>query len=440
MARILVVDDEEGIRSFVAECLAIEGHAVDEAASGEHALESLSKSAYALMITDLHMPGIGGMELLRRARTLYPEMQALVLTAHGTIDGAVEAMKLGAADYVQKPIHSPGELRIVAARALERGGLKARDEIRRRKATAAALPLTYGALSMKPVVSAIDKVSRTSATVLLTGESGVGKEVAARTVHHKSRRADGPFIAINCGALPGNLLESELFGHEKGAFTGAGKRKRGLLELAQGGTVFLDEIGELEPHLQVKLLRVIQERRFTRVGSCVEIEVDVRWIAATNRDLDTEMAAGRFRRDLYHRLGVFPIHLPPLRRREQDIVPLAERLLINVGIDTGQGGLTLTDAAKSKLERAPWPGNVRQLANALERAAILSDGAEIDAHHFQVGADGRRVEAPRPLNELERDAIEHTLDYCGGRRKEAASMLGIGLRTLYDKLKRYGLN
>jgi len=440
MARILVVDDEEGIRSFVAECLATEGHIVEEAASGEAALVALSQASFALMITDLHMPGIGGMELIREARCTYPEMQALVLTAHGTIDGAVEAMKLGAADYVQKPIHSPGELRIVAARALERRGLETRDEIRQRKATAAALPLTYGALAMKPVVSAIEKVARTSATVLLTGESGVGKEVAARTVHHQSRRADGPFIAINCGALPANLLESELFGHEKGAFTGATKRKRGLLELAQGGTVFLDEIGELAPQLQVKLLRVIQERRFNRVGSCIEIEADVRWIAATNRDLDLEMAAGRFRRDLYHRLGVFPVHLPPLRQREQDIVPLAERLLINVGIDTGRPGLTLSDAAKVKIERAPWPGNVRELANALERAAILADGQTIDAHHFQVGADGRRLEAPRPLNELERDAIENTLEYCDGHRKEAATMLGIGLRTLYDKLKRYGLS
>jgi two-component system response regulator FlrC len=364
----------------------------------------------------------------------------LVLTAFGTINGAVEAMKLGAADYLQKPIHSPAELRIVAERALERGGLKTLNEVRRRDQSAAAMPLTYGAVVMKPVVAAIEKVARTSATVLLTGESGVGKEVAARTVHHLSPRADGPFIAINCGALPGPLLESALFGHEKGAFTGATKRKRGLLELADGGTVFLDEIGELAPHLQVKLLRVIQDRRFKRVGSCVEMHVDVRWIAATNRDLEIEMAAGRFRRDLYHRLGVFPVHVPPLRRRPEDIVPLAERLLINISAETGRPGLRLTERAEAKLARAQWPGNVRQLSNALERAAILADGSELDAHHLDTTDGGRAKATPRPLLDLERDAIENTLEYCGGHRKEAAGLLGIGLRTLYEKLKRYGLS
>ena len=439
MARILVVDDEEGIRSFLAECLATEGHVVEEADCGERALAILAKRAFGLMITDLKMPGIGGMALLRQARARYAEMQVIVLTAFGTVGGAVEAMKLGAADYLQKPIHSPGELRVVAARALERRGLETLEEVRQRDQSSAVMPLTYGAMAMKPVVAAIEKVAPTTATVLLTGESGVGKEVAARAIHRQSRRANGPFVAINCGALPETLLESELFGHEKGAFSGATKRKRGILELANRGTVFLDEIAELETALQVKLLRVIQERQFRRLGSVTDIEVDVRWVAATNRDLEAEMAAGNFRRDLYHRLGVFPIQIPPLRRRPDDIVPLAKALLVKIAADTSRPGLHLTDAAKAKITRAHWPGNVRQLANLLERAAILADGDALDAHHLEGGGDDQPAGTPQSLSDLERKGIEDALEYCGGHRKQAASMLGIGLRTLYDKLKRYGL-
>jgi len=294
---------------------------------------------------------------------------------------------------------------------------------------------------MKPVVDAIEKVARTNATVLLLGESGTGKEVAARTIHALGTRATRPFMAINCAALSETLLESELFGHEKGAFTGATERKRGRLELADGGTFFLDEVGELKPELQAKLLRVLQERRFERVGGSSTLEVDVRWIAATNRDLRAMIDGGHFREDLYHRLAVFQIKLPPLRERRTDLLPIARALLVRIAADLKRGTPKLTAAAEQRLLSATWRGNVRELANALERAAILADGDAIDAAHLWID------EAPQPaapgavrtLVELEKDAILHALESVAGNRRKAAELLGIGERTLYDKLKKYGV-
>jgi two-component system response regulator FlrC len=445
MARILVADDEPGLREFLADALGLDDHTVVTAADGRSAAKLLDEQGFDLVITDLKMPGMDGMALLRKVRAEQPEVEVIVLTAHGTVDNAVEAMKLGAFEYLQKPISGPDELRLLAQRALERRGLRDRLDGAERHAETAGPQLTHGDPAMKPVVDAIDKVARTHATVLLLGESGTGKEVAARAIHALGARATKPFMAINCAALSETLLESELFGHEKGAFTGATERKRGRLELADGGTFFLDEVGELKPELQAKLLRVLQERRFERVGGSRTLEVDVRWIAATNRDLRAMIPAA-FREDLYHRLAVFPIKLPPLRERKTDLLPIARTLLVRIAADLTRSVPRLTPAAEQRLLAASWRGNVRELANALERAAILADSDEIDASHLWI--DEAPASAPsasssggavKPLVELEKEAILHALETVGGNRRKAAELLGIGERTLYDKLKKYGV-
>lgn len=443
MASILVIDDEEGVRSFLVDALETEGHEVEQAANGREALERARKHSFHVVISDLKMPGINGMEIVRTLRAEQPEVQVVVLSAHGTIGSAVEAMKLGAFDFLQKPLSSPAELRLLVSRAVERFRLQASHEVQRRREEP---PLSYGAPAMEPVIRALRKVAPTDATVLLLGESGTGKEVAAQSVHCWSGRESGPFVALNCAALSEHLLESELFGHEKGAFTGALLRKRGRIELAEGGTFFLDEVGELKPALQAKLLRVLQERRFERVGGSQSVVANVRWVAATNRDLRAMMAEGLFREDLYHRLAVFPIKLPPLRERREDIVPLSDKLLLRIGAELGRTGLFLDEEAKRLLFEAEWPGNVRELSNTLERAAILADGPVIRAADLSLlpgnGTFAQEATATGlpSMAEAEQDAIRKALLHYGGNRRKVAEHLGIGLRTLYDKLKRYGLN
>lgn len=445
MAKILVVDDEAGIREYLAEALELSGHDVQVAADGQAALELLATTSFPLVLTDLKMPRVDGVELVRRLRADQPETEILVLTAHGSVETAVECMKLGVFDYLQKPIGSPTELRLVVDRALERHRLRAMSEMHADHAD--EQKLSYGAPSMKPIVDALERVAKTDSTVLLGGESGTGKEVAAQAIHRLSPRRDGPFVAINCAALSDALLESELFGHEKGAFTGAVGKRRGRIELAHGGTFFLDEVGELKPSLQAKLLRVLQERQFERVGGVQTVETDVRWIAATNRDLRGMLEEGSFREDLYHRLAVFPIRVPPLRERREDIVPLAKVLLGRVASGLGRRSLRLSEGAAAALEAAPWRGNVRELANTLERAAILADGDEIDETTLfaMPGGEGsvpRKTAAPaagQSMAQLERDAIMASLRRHDGNRKRVAEELEIGVRTLYDKIKRYAI-
>ncbi|MGE3765697.1 MAG: sigma-54-dependent transcriptional regulator [Kofleriaceae bacterium] len=456
MSRILVADDEAGLREFITDSLELDEHTVVAAKDGKEAAKLLDERGFDLLITDLKMPGLDGMSLLRKMRAEQPEVEVIVMTAHGSVDNAVEAMKLGAFEFLQKPLSGPDELRLLVQRALEHRGLKDRVDAHDRNERAdrshhdlSGPPLTYGDPTMQPVVEAIDKVARTNATVLLLGESGTGKEVAARSIHNKSPRATKPFMAINCAALSETLLESELFGHEKGAFTGATERKRGRLELSDGGTFFLDEVGELKPELQAKLLRVLQERRFERVGGTRTLECDVRWIAATNRDLRAMIDEGTFREDLYHRLAVFPIKLPPLRERKEDIIPLAKLLLERAARDLKRSVPRLSASAERRIASSQWRGNVRELANTLERAAILAEGDVIDDSHIWIEG-GSAAKAPagaptatgtevRPLAELEKEAILHALEVVGGNRRRAAELLGIGERTLYDRLKKYGV-
>lgn len=443
MARILVVDDEEGIRSFLADSLMTEGHDVVEATDGNHALTLLRQQAFHVMITDMRMPGLDGMTLLQKAKAQLPEMEVVVLTAYGTVKTAVEAMKMGAIDFLQKPLSGPDEIRMIAARAIERCQLKAFKD--HRQAQDSPPQLSFGAPAMKPVLDAIHKVAPTGASVLLTGETGTGKEVAARAIHRISSRTCGPFVAVNGAALSENLLHSELFGHEKGAFTGADARRRGKVELADGGTFFLDEIGELDASLQVKLLRVIQEKQFERLGSNRTLFSDVRWITATNRNLEAMVAERRFREDLYHRLAVFPIHIPPLRERKEDIPPLAQAILKRIARDLGRPHLRLDEITVQALMQHGWPGNVRELANVLERAAILAEGDTIhDVFAPTTTPPSDRslhaLHPPQTLEAMERQAIQAALERHAGHRQKAAEELGIGLRTLYDKLERYDLS
>jgi two-component system response regulator HydG len=459
MATILIVDDNETIREGLSHVVRKMGHAPVGAASGREGVERFREVRADFVITDLKMEGMDGVEVLRQIRELDPDCPTMIVTAFGTVETAVEAMKLGAFDFLIKPF-APEVVRLKVERALElraarraRGRLEAENAYLRGEESQRLGELVGATESMRKVFAVVERVAPTDTSVAIYGESGTGKELVARAIHTHSRRASGPFIKVNCGALAETLLESELFGHEKGAFTGAIKRKLGRFELADGGTLFLDEVGDISPSLQTKLLRVLQEREFERVGGESSIKVDVRVVSATNRDLGKEVAEGRFREDLFYRLQVVPITLPPLRERKEDLPLLVEHFIAKLAPKTNPTVTGIDDGALARLYAYRWPGNVRELGNVIEQALVFSDGARITPDALPEALRGEaRVppvgEVPIPsgsqalpdiLDDLERQLILKAFTQAKGVKTETARLLGIKTSALYYKLEKYGI-
>lgn len=438
---ILVVDDDRLIRSFIVTLLQEDGHRVEEAESGRKGLEKFQAADFDLVVTDLRMPDLSGLDLIREGRKLRPESRWIIITAYGSIGNAVEAMKVGASDYLTKPFGSPEELLHVVRRVLREADQERKLSLLSEELGRHYPPseLIFLGKTMVPVRRLVEEVAPTPATVLVAGPSGTGKELIARTIHQLSPRRDGPFVSVHCAALAETLLESELFGHERGAFTGATAMRKGRFELADGGTLFLDEIGDISPAIQVKLLRVLQEKQFERVGGTRTVSVDVRIVSATHRDLKSAVAEGRFRDDLYYRLNVFPIVLPSLKERGDAIVPLAEYFVSKFAATFDKKTPCFTDDARNALTAYGWPGNIRELQNVVERAVILSAGP-IDAALLNLEPEpAQRDLAGGLLKAGERELIRKTLEETGGNRRKAAELLGISLRTLQYRLKEYGL-
>jgi len=444
MGRILIVEDDTTFRSLLKTILQRDGHAVSEAVSGAEGWQLLQRKEFDLIISDLKMPGMTGLELYQRLRTETEPPPFILLTAFGTIEQAVAAIKEGVADFLTKPLKDPETLRTLVRRTLQ-GSSREREYEALKELSLKGLPseaLIFAGNAMTGVRKLVNEVAPTTASVVIRGESGTGKELIARAIHMLSPRRDAGFVPINCAAIPENLLESELFGHEKGAFTTALQTKRGKFELAQGGTIFLDEIGDMPLSLQAKLLRVIQERKFERVGGMREIQADIRIIAATHRDLEVAIKEKGFREDLFYRLNVFPIQLPPLRERK-DALPLLVDYFI--GRFTEQTGKKIKSASAETviaLLAYNWPGNIRELQNVMERAVIV--GAEtIQLKDLPAALTGteedRREECHGSLKSLEKEAILKALEDSSGNRRKAAAILGIARRTLQYRLKDYGI-
>ncbi len=450
MRKILVAEDEHNLREGIAEAFVDAGHEVVQAAAGDEALAAMEEQVFDLVITDYKMPGLDGLELLRRVRMINDSTAVIMMTAYGTVEGAVQAMRLGAYDYIQKPFNLE-ELELKAERALEHRRLLSRlMEFDRRDLVGRFDNIVGESPSMQRVFDVLTKVAPSNATVLILGETGTGKELIAEAIHRNSARSEGPFVKINCAALPDNLLESELFGHERGAFTGADRQRAGRFELANEGTLFLDEIGTMSAGTQAKVLRVLQEREFERLGGTRIIKSDVRLIAATNRDLEAAIAAGEFREDLFYRLNVVTINMPPLRERKEDIVPLATYFLQRFGEDLKKPMRGFSPGALRALTRHNWPGNIRELENTIERAVLMADSGVIEPGDLTLGQGGgagddrsrmsavlRLPAEGLPLEELEKMAILEALRMNDWIQKDAARFLGVSSRVMNYKIQKY---
>ena len=468
MHSILVIDDNESIRDLLSEFLTGKGFEVTGVGDGEAGLDQLKRQKFDLFFVDLVMPGMGGVDVLREAKNLNVDAPAIVITAFGSIETAVDAMRFGAFDYITKPFNLE-ELLMTVNRAIDHQKLQRENATLKKqlKDRFDFRKIVGNSPRMQSLYRILEKISDTDSTVLITGESGTGKELVAKTIHFNSSRASNPFVPINCGAIPRDLIESELFGHEKGSFTGAIGSRIGRFELAAGGTIFLDEIGELPFPLQVKLLRVIQEREFERIGGVRTIKVNVRIIAATNRDLEKAVAEGAFREDLFYRLNVIPLHVPPLRERDDDVFLLFDHFMGEICRRRKKIPLKVSPEARDTLRRYRWPGNVRELENAVERMVVLTEGDVIGIDDLPEHIRGDRGKAGSPptrtaaapadipvplpwsesgidlngvLGDLERSLILQALQQAGGVKKKAAALLGLNRTTLIEKIKKKGLS
>lgn len=444
---VLLIEDDALYSQLLGAMIGEWGYTVHVARSGEEGLEQLAARVFDAVVTDIRLPGITGEEVLRRARTDTPDLPVILITGHGSVKAAVEAMQQGAFHYLLKPA-DPNELRVVLARAIEDAALRRENRFLRSAIPVEGAPgrrLLGQGPAMQAVFDLMARVARTDSTVLITGETGAGKELVARTLHCMSRRSDRLFVACNCAALHANLLESELFGHERGAFTGAVAQRRGRFEEADGGTLFLDEIAETSREFQAKLLRVLQEGEFERVGGNQTLRSDARIMASTNRDLAAAVRAGSFREDLYYRLRVVPLHVPPLRERPEDILPLARHFLRHYAAEYASAARELAPAAEAYLLAQPWQGNVRELQHTLERAVVLARGPVLEAADLAVppaaGAPAATADdtLQHRLDDATREHVLRVLDQAGWRKQLAADRLGIDRVTLYRLLKKYSL-
>lgn len=450
--RVLIVEDEENERTGLAELVQGWGFRTDTAKDGIEAIDKVLTWAPGIVVTDMKMPRMDGLELLQRLAEQAHPVAVILLTAQGSIDIAVDAMKLGAYDFLTKPV-DPARLKNILFNAARQRGTDRELEVTRRqlRETGVLGRMVGSSKPMQEIFSLIEMVAPSSASVLITGESGTGKEMVARTIHNLSPRKDKPFVAINCSAIPETLIESEIFGHEKGAFTGAVERRSGCFELAEGGTLLLDEIGEMPINTQAKLLRVLEDRKLRRLGSKVETEVDVRVLAATNKVPEQAVANGELRNDLYYRLNVFNLHLPPLREHKEDIRQLAVALLEEMNAKHGRSVSGLDEQVLDQFQAYSWPGNVRELRNTLERAVIVCNGPLVEKQHlppnFGTAVVSRAASAADPrmlhlgvgttVEEAERQLIFKTLESTNNNKTRAAEILGISLKTLHNKLKEY---
>jgi DNA-binding NtrC family response regulator len=439
--RLLVVDDEAIVRDSLGAWLRQDRHHVETAASGKEALAALARGPFDIALVDIKMPGMDGLELQPRLAQAHPDLTIIIMTAYASVDTAVKALKEGAYDYIVKPF-DPDDLSQLIRRAAEHRSLKA-ENLRLRRSledVTAPPPLVGRSPAIRRIGELVATVAPTETAVLITGESGTGKELVARAIHSGSPRRFGPLVVVNCGALPEGILESELFGHEAGAFTGARYRHKGKFETAQGGTIFLDEVGEVSPKVQVELLRILEEKKVTRLGGSTAVPVDFRVVAATNQDLQARVKAGSFREDLYWRLNVFLIEVPPLRERREDIPLLANHFLARFAASMNRKGLCFAPETLAAIEGYAWPGNVRELQNAVERAVVVAEGSLVETRHLPLRVtDAQPGPAAGSLADMEKAHIRAVLANTDWNISQAAHVLDVDRTTLYNKIRRYGL-